>query len=306
MGLYAGRRVQNARDFFVAGRNLGPVLLFSTVLAANLGAGSTVGVAGLGYNDGIRAWWWIGSAGIGSLFLAFWIGSKIWQYAAPYDLRTIGDFLEHRYCHQVRTLVAVLLWFGTLAILAAQLIAIGFVLNVVADIPQSYGCLIGGLVIIIYFTAGGLVSTAWVNLVQLIVLLVGILVAIPLTLNTVGGWTNVVTTLQVSDKFWSFWGSADSGWLYLIMLGPAFVVSPGLLQKIYGARDTHTVRLGVGANAFALLLFAAVPVLLGIIARAQFPDLEDQQLALPTLLRYGMPPLTGGLGLAALFSAELS
>ena len=66
------------------------------------------------------------------------------------------------------------------------------------------------------------------------------------------------------------------------------------------------IRLGVGANAFALLLFAAVPVLLGIIARAQFPDLEDQQLALPTLLRYGMPPLIGGLGLAALFSAELS
>ena len=124
--------------------------------------------------------------------------------------------------------------------MAAQLIAIGFVLNVVADIPQPYGCLIGGLVIIIYFTAGGLVSTAWVNLVQLIVLLVGILVALPLTLNMAGGWSNVVTTLQVSNKFWSFLGSADSGWPYLIMLGPAFIVSPGLLQKIYGARETHT------------------------------------------------------------------
>ena len=56
VGLYAGRRVQNARDFFVAGRNLGPVLLFSTLLAANLGAGSTVGIAGLWYNDGMRAW----------------------------------------------------------------------------------------------------------------------------------------------------------------------------------------------------------------------------------------------------------
>ena len=47
LGLWIGRRVRGAADFFVAGRRLGPGLLFSTVLAANIGAGSTVGAAGL-------------------------------------------------------------------------------------------------------------------------------------------------------------------------------------------------------------------------------------------------------------------
>ena len=41
--------------------------------------------------------------------------------------------------------------------------------------------------------------------------------------------------------------------MYLAMLGPAFIVSPGLLQKVYGARDDRAVRIGVGLNAFGLL-----------------------------------------------------
>ena len=61
----------------------------------------------------------------------------------------------------------------------------------------------------------------------------------------------------------------------LPFLGPAFIVSPGLLQKIYGARDDRAVRLGVGMNALGLLLYAGVPPLMGMIARARFPELPN-------------------------------
>ena len=64
--------------------------------------------------------------------------------------------------------------------------------------------------------------------------------------------------------------------------------------------------LGVGLNAVALLLFACVPVLLGMMARTAYPDLGAPEQALPTLLRDALPPVLGGLGLAALFSAEVS
>ena len=70
VGLFIGRRVKSAGDFFVAGRSLGPGLLFATMVAANIGAGSTVGATGLGYRDGLSAWWWVGSAAIGSAVLA--------------------------------------------------------------------------------------------------------------------------------------------------------------------------------------------------------------------------------------------
>src|SRR5262249_32549550 len=82
LGLWIGRRVAGTRDFFVAGRRLGPGLIFSTMLAANIGGGSTVGATGLGYRDGLSAWWWVGSAALGSVVLALWIGPRIRRLAA--------------------------------------------------------------------------------------------------------------------------------------------------------------------------------------------------------------------------------
>src|SRR3954462_8331253 len=97
LGLWLGRRVRASSDFFVAGRRLGPGLIFSTMLAANIGAGSTVGATGLGYQNGLAAVWWVGSAAVGSLVLALWIGPALRRVAAEHDLRTVGEFLEFRY-----------------------------------------------------------------------------------------------------------------------------------------------------------------------------------------------------------------
>ena len=306
VGLSIGRRVHDASEFFVAGRRLGPFLLFSTMLAANIGAGSTVNAAGLGYRDGLSAWWWVGSAGLGSIVLAGWIGPRIRALSKEHGLRTVGDFLEHRYGQSVRAVVAILLWIGTLAILAGQLIAIAWVLNVITGIDRWVGCIIGGVVVTVYFSSGGLLTVVWVNLLQLGVLLTGFVVVFPLTLSEIGGWSQVVAATQEIEGYWNPWQGGGSGWFYLAMLGPAFVVSPGLLQKVYGARDDSAVRIGVGLNAAALLVFAAIPPLLGMFARAAFPDLPDHDLALPTLLMESLPPLVGALGLAALFSAEVS
>ncbi|PYQ17406.1 MAG: sodium:solute symporter, partial [Acidobacteria bacterium] len=161
------------------GRALGPGLLFSTMVAANIGAGSTVGAAGLGYRDGIAAWWWVGSAAIGSVILAFTVGPRMRRVAAQHGLNTVGDFLEHRYGPGVRAAVSSLLWLATLAILAGQLIALARVLDVVAGVPKWAGCLAGGAVMTIYFTAGGLLTSAWVNMVQLVVMLAGFAIALP-------------------------------------------------------------------------------------------------------------------------------
>ena len=306
LGLWIGRRVSGTKDFFVAGRSLGPGLIFSTMLAANIGAGSTVGATGLGYRDGVSAWWWVGSAGIGSVILALWIGPAIRRIAERHDLRTVGDFLELRYGRSVRGLMSALIWMGSLAIPAAQFLAIATILNVVIGLPKFAGCLTAGAVVIVYFTAGGLLTSAWVNMVQLTVKLLGFAIAAPLALHGVGGLHALTAVQPQNQSFWNFWHGGGSGVLYLALLGPAFIVSPGLLQKIYGARDDRAVRLGVGLNAAGLLLYAAVPPLMGLIARARFPALSNAELALPMVLMYGVPPAIGGLGLAAVFSAEIS
>ena len=305
LGLWIGRKVRTAEGFFVAGRSLGPGLLFSTMLAANIGGGSTVGATGLGYRDGLAAWWWVGSAAVGSVLLAFWIGPAIHRVTARHNLRTVGDYLEHRYGPSMRLLNGLLLWVGALFILSGQLIGISWILGVVAGLPKLWGCIVGGVVVTAYFAAGGLLTSAWVNMVQLAVKVIGLSIAFPFALSAAGGWSGI-TSLQPTADYWSFVKSGSSGLVYLAMLAPAFVVSPGLLQKVYGAKDAHAVRWGVGLNALGLFLYAVMPVLLGMMARVSFPDLPARDLALPTLLMQSVPPLIGSLGLAAVFSAEIS
>lgn len=303
IGWWSSRHA-TASDFFVAGRKLSPGLLAGTLIAANIGAGSTVGAAGLGYRDGIAAWWWVGSAGLGSIVLAWVVGPRIWRISIAGDHRTLGDFLNARFGPDVRGLMAVLLWFGSLAILAAQLIALAGLLHTVAGIPRAWGCVLGGLVATGYFVSGGLLSSAVVNAVQAVVLVFGLAIAIPV-LWPAGGLVAAMPP-DVPASYWDPLSSGGSGIMYLALLGPSFVVSPGLIQKVYGARDTRAVRIGVIVNAIVLLAFAAIPPLLGMLARSAHPVLADHELALPTLLRDDLPPWLGALALAALFSAEVS
>jgi len=305
LGVWIGRRVRSASDFFVAGRSLGPGLLFGTMLAANIGAGSTVGATGLGYTNGLSAVWWVGSAALGNFVLAFWVGPAMRRAAAAHDFRTVGDFLEFRFGVEVRTTIAALLWVGSIFILAGQLIAIATILNAAVGLPGPAGCIVGGVLITIYFTAGGLLTSAWVNVVQLTVKFLGFAIALPLALSGVGGWSTL-RAFHPTPDYWNLWSSGSSGLILLAVLGPAFVVSPGLLQKIYGARDDRAVRIGVGLNALGLAVYAMVPVVLGMVARMRFPDLDSELLALPSVLLHAVPPAVGGIGLAAVFSAELS
>ena len=304
-GFWLGRHVRASSDFFVAGRQLGTGLIFATVLAANIGAGSVVGAAGVGYRDGLSAWWWNGSAGIGSLLLAFWIGPRIWRRAARDNFYTVGDLLEQRYGRTVRATVAVLLWFGTLFILAGQLVAIGWILGVVADVPQWLGCVIGGIVVVLYFTAGGLHGSARVNLVQLVVKLTGFAIAIPLLVQRAGGLGAITASPALPPHAGQFW-AGNASIAFLTLLVPAFMVSPGLLQKAYGARNARAVRRGFAANGVVLMLFGFVPALIGMVARMHHPHLAESELALPMAMVRDVPLWIGSLALAAIFSAEIS
>lgn len=306
VGAWASREVRRADEFFVAGRRLSPGLVFSTFFAANLGAGSTVGAAEFGYTSGLPAWWWVGSAGLGSLALAFAVGPRLHRVAKRRGLFTLGDFLEARYGRATRLAAAAILLGGAPAILAGQIIALGFVLRVAVGLPESVGIFAGGAVATLYFAMGGLRSAAWVNAVQVVVKAAGFLVAAPWMLRASGGWSAVAAAAPGPEAL-SLFGGGPAGILpLLLMLAPAFMVSPGLVQKLYGARDESAVRWGVGLQGGALLLYAFLPVLLGMAARVHFPELDNPGLALIRLFGEAAPPWLGGLILAAIVSAELS
>jgi len=305
-GLWTSRLVRGSSDFFVAGRRLGPGLIFSSMLAANIGAGATVNATGLAYRDGVSAWWWSGSAGLASFALAFSVGPRIWALAKEHGFYTTGDFLEYRYGPAVRGIISVLVTFGSLWILAAQLMAGAAILNVLTGAPRWLGSLIGGGIMTAYFAAGGLLGTALVNTLQLVVMLAGFVVAVPFAVEHVGGlaaFTSSTLPATFTDPAYST--GPGSGWTFLALTGPAFVISPGLIQKSYGASSARALKIGIGLNAVCLLLFACLPVLLGMVGRVALPPGTSPDLVLPAVLQQLLPTWLGALAMAAVFSTEV-
>lgn len=308
-GTWSARRVSRSSQFFVAGRSLSAGMVFSTLLAANIGAGSTVGATGLAYRHGLSAWWWSGSAAIGCLILGLVVAPRFHRLAAEHGFLTVGDFLEWRFDRSVRVLIAAVLWLGTLTLLAGQLLAMAWALEVIAGLPPALGAIASGAVLTAYFSRGGIQAAAVVNLLQLVTLLVGFTLALPWAWSAAGGWQGMRAAPgpEASAAFGSFTGMGLAGVLGLaVVFVPSFVVSPGLNQKCFAARSAGAARVAALGNALALAVFAFVPVVFGMAMRAVEPGLANPELALPRVTTDVLPPWLGGLALAALFAAEIS
>ena len=287
LGYWIGKHVKGASDFFVGGRNFGSGLLFTTLIAANIGAGSTVGVTGLAYHFGASSWWWIGCSGLGSLILAYVVGPAVWRQAKKHNLFTMGDYLDLRYSPAFRGVTSTLMAIGTLALFSGQLLGIAWILNVAAGVDRTLGIIIASVVVTLYFSAGGLKSAAIVNIIELAVILLGFCIAVPYALAYVGGWQGLVQAVSQNTgsaaktaSYFSWNGMGNQAILgYFLMLTPAFCISPGLIGKVYSARDEHAVKVGTLLNGIVQLLFAFLPMLIGMCAYAAFPNFGNQELS---------------------------
>jgi SSS family solute:Na+ symporter len=307
LGAWFARHGASSESFFVSNRAMGGSLLAATLLAANLGASATVGATGFAYVNGPAAWWWSGSAGLGSLVLAFVVGPRLWRIARERQLLTVGDFLAYRFDARTRTFAGIVIWLGGFVILSGQIIGAGRVLQAAGHLSLPAGCLLATLVMAAYFVTGGLRSAAAVNVVQLAIKVIGFALAAPVAVAIVGGLDRAIAAHPAGTQ-WLTSADPRNGWTALFLTAPAFLISPGILQKVYGARDESAVRRGVGWNAVGLLLFAFLPVICGLAARVLFPGLEGRETeqALPRLMAEALPAWLSALALAAVFSAEMS
>ena len=268
----------------------------------------------MGFTSGISAAWWIIASAVGTFILAFVIGPKIWEIAKNNGFYTLGDYLEYRYNRYFRGLISLMMAIGTLAIFAGQLMGIGWILSVVADIDKITSVLIAAVVVVLYFCAGGFLSAVYANLIEACVKLIGFIVAVPLVLAFVGGFeglhTKVVANMAnatQSAAYFSFDGLGTTVIMgFFLMLMPSFFLSPALIGKVYSARDKKTVRISTFFCGVVMLLFSIIPVILGMAAYAIAPDLPQRDLALPYVMKECMPFWASALALAAIFSAEIS
>ena len=126
IGVWSKKRAGSQDGFFVAHRKGTVLLITGSLLATAVGGSSTVGMAGLGFQQGLTGAWWLLVGSIGLLILGLFFARKI-RSAALY---TLPELVERQYGRRVGLAASILIVIAWVGIVAGQIVAAGKVLSI--------------------------------------------------------------------------------------------------------------------------------------------------------------------------------
>ncbi|WP_443706279.1 sodium:solute symporter [Pseudonocardia parietis] len=301
-GFWGRHRTRNRSDFLVAGRRLGPWLYSGTMAAVVLGGASTIGGVGLGYEYGISGMWLVVAIGTGILVLSLLFSARI-QRLGVY---TVGQMLELRYGSGLGAPSGVVMWAYTLVLAVTSTIAYGTIFGVLLDIGRVPAIVIGGTVVVVYSTLGGMWSVTLTDFVQFLIKTVGIfLVLLPVVLWRAGGWDGLATAVPADALSLTSIGGGTI-LTYFVTYGFGLLIGQDVWQRVFTARSPGVARwAGVGAGVYCLA-YGVAGALIGTAAQVLVPGLAERDDAFATIVGAVLPPAAAGLVLAAALSAVMS
>ncbi len=300
VGAYRSRLVHTQEDFVVAGRRLSAKVLVGTLLATWIGSGSIIGGAGLAYDKGFPALWFSVGAWLAIIVLYF-IAARARRLAQF----TVPDLLELRYNKYARVLGTIVTVVAYTAIVSYQFRAGGKVLNLIAGVPVDLGIIITAVFVIGYTVLAGMISVAFTDVVNGVIMIVGLFVALPFMLSQAGGWEQVAAALP-KENFSVFGGM--SVWEVLKYSLPAMLLmlgESGMYQRFFSAKDTSAARRSVVGWIIGTVIVETLIVVLAIIGSSEFIGIDGENVILHTA-RYGLPVLVGCLLLSAIVAVIVS
>lgn len=309
IGYYGYRRTVDEADFLVAGREVGPIVGAGTLLASQISASTAIGAVGIHYLFGIGfIWVWVG-------ILAGWIVSLL--YVAPQLRRfggmTLPDYIGTRYADDgadgdyARATSALLIVAVFTIFLTAQYTAGSLIFRRLLGVPETAGIVLTAAIAITYTAVGGMRASVLTDFFQAVVLVGGLVLAVPLALAEVGGIGTLITELRAINP--QLLGQAlplpkIGGFMAASAVG--VVAAPMEIARFYSMRDEETVRSAIRLSLVAQAIIAVTVATLGLCARVLYPDLGTPDLAAIVLSQQLLGPVLGTLFIVAVLSAILS
>ena len=311
IGWWSSKRITSNTDFMVAGRRLGPFLMAGTLAATEIGGGSSLGVVQQGMqNHGISAAWYIMTMGFAFVILTF-LAPKF----RAATVKTVPEYFRRRYGKSAGLITAIIMLLPLIGLTAGQFIASSVILSTMLGISYKTAVIIVAVVVTIYSIMGGLWSVTLTDFIQVFLIIIGMIIAVPFAMNLAGGWSNVVANVP-AETFDMFKGYSPMAVVSLtIMYVATFTVGQEAVSRYYAARDGKAAKQGSILAAIINFIYAFIPAILGIITLALInmgkfnaEDFADvgARYALPVLAMEAMPAIICGLLFAGIISATMS
>ena len=311
IGWYSSKKITSNTDFMVAGRRLGPFLMAGTLAATEIGGGSSLGVVQQGMQShGISSAWYIITMGFAFVILTF-LAPKF----RAATVKTVPEYFRRRYGKSAGLITAVIMLLPLIGLTAGQFIASSVILSTMLGISYKVAVVIVAVVVTAYSIMGGLWSVTLTDFVQVFLIVIGMIIAVPFALSQAGGWSNVVANVP-PETFDMFKGYDPLAVLSLtVMYVATFTVGQEAVSRYYAARDGKAARQGSILAAIVNFIYAFIPAVLGIITLAlmnmgRFSEADfaavGARYALPVLAMEVMPAVICGFLFAGIISATMS
>lgn len=322
VGIYISRQVdkkKDSRNYFFAGNTLPWYLVGSSIIAANISAEQFVGMSGSAFAMGltIATYEWL--AAIMLIMVAVWF-LPVFIHKNIY---TMPQFLEVRYNHRIKTVLAVFWLFLFVFINLTSILYLG-ALSLKTVFGVSLGYAIAGLALFSIFltVGGGLKTIANTDVIQVVFLVFGGLTTTYLALNTVSDGKGILSGFSLlmekaPEKFHMILSNNDPNYKYMpgirSILGGIWIAgiyyfgaNQYIIQKALGSKNLREAQRGMIFAGYLKLIIPVLVVLPGIAAFVLKADLATPNEAYPWLLDRFVPSGLKGFVFAALIAAIVS
>jgi len=316
-GLWAERRVKDNTDFFVGGRELGPVVTAVSFSASASSAWALLGLSGAAFIMGLSVLWILIGIIISLVITWLWIAPRMFHISHEKGFITLTDFITYDLKGKALSLSlilsAVVIVISFIFYVAAQFQGAGQTFATNFDMSLSSSILIGGLVIVAYTMLGGFWAVSLTDTLQGILMALGAFLLATMAVIEVGGFgalkdglLAVVTPDQLSMTGGNVGLMAIGLIMGLLSVGLGMLGQPHLLNRFMALKSAESLPIAQTIGIGWYLLVYICMILLGFCGHILVPDIANPEGLFFRLTQDLFPLIIGGILTAAVLSAIMS
>ncbi|WP_226660901.1 sodium/proline symporter [Microbulbifer aggregans] len=318
IGFWSQRRTRSTTDYFLGGRNLGPVVAAISYGASSASAWTLLGMSGAAYVLGISAIWIVAGAVTGCATAWLWIAPRLMHHTRERDQITLTAFLADNpegtsslASHKIKLLASGVILISFVFYIAAQFQGAATTFATVFSRPLAESLILGAAIITIYTFLGGFWAASITDTLQGGLMLVAAVLLPVVAFLSIGGWEEIRQSELFSPEMLSLSGR-NSGLAALgfaignLAIGIGTLGQPHLLNRFMALRNERALKqaqiLSIGWFSIVFLSMFT----LGLLGRILLPELQDPEALFFELSSQLLPPFAAAILLAAVLSAIMS